>query len=300
MSTPPAFPRAVPRLALVVGSGGVRGVAAIGVADILEREGLRVDLVAGCSSGALFGATVAMGMPAYHALRAATDFWRAELTEQRRWKAYAQLVAPRLLGFGADFAMRDPGLIRKTLDAAFGDLRIERLPLQFRVAATEADTGRGVVLSSGRVADAVLASMAVPFLFPSVVVDGKRLVDGVLSDPLPVSAASDASAVVALGFEGSMPRRVDRPSRLVAQFTTSLTNNLQEARLEAARASGQAVLSLDLKLDRRVGLWETEAMPYLFQAGRAAAISKLRELHALLDGRRPAPVAHRDPEATSA
>lgn len=69
-----------PRLAFVLGSGGVRSVAAIGIADRLWRENIAFDLVAGCSSGALFGATIAMGMSGIDALRCATTLWSEELT----------------------------------------------------------------------------------------------------------------------------------------------------------------------------------------------------------------------------
>jgi len=85
-----------------------------------------------------------------------------------------------------------------------------------------------------------------------------------------------------------MPRQVDRPSRLVAQVSTALTNNLMTARLDAARAAGQRVLGIDLMLARRVGLWETGAMPYLFEAGRRAAEASLPQIRALLD----APLQH--------
>ena len=62
-----------------------------------------------------------------------------------------------------------------------------------------------MVLTQGLVSRALLASMALPFIFPSVEIDGRRLTDGVISDPLPVSAADDAHAVIALGFHGAMP-----------------------------------------------------------------------------------------------
>src|SRR5918993_4997460 len=94
------------RLALVLGSGGVRSVGALGIAGRLAREGIRPDLIVGCSSGALFGAQVALGMPPDEALRMATSLWSAELTQRRRWRAYVQLLAPRLAGFGKSFAMR--------------------------------------------------------------------------------------------------------------------------------------------------------------------------------------------------
>ena len=232
-------PSPTPRLAFVLGSGGVRSIAAVGIADRLAREGITPDVVVGCSSGALFGATIAMGMTSDEALRSATALWSAELTQQRRWRSYAQLIAPKLAGFGVGFAMRDDRLIAQRIARAFGDLRLEDLPTPLRVAATDAATGNAVVLRRGRLVEALRASMAVPFIFPSVEVEGRRLVDGVISDPLPIGAASDAQVVIALGFRGAMPRRVDRVSRLVAQTSTTLINNLMQARLAVARAAGQ-------------------------------------------------------------
>jgi NTE family protein len=270
------------RLAFVLGSGGVRSIAALGIAQRLAREGIRPDFLAGCSSGALFGATIAMGMDADEALRAATALWSAELTQQRRWRAYLQLLAPRLAGFGAGFALRDDRLIVQRIAHAFGDARLEQLATPLRVSATDAASGRPVVLTRGSLVDALRASMAVPIIFPSVEIGGQRLVDGVLSDPLPLSAASDAQVVVALGFDGAMPRRVDRLSRLVAQTSTTLINNLMQARTSAAQAAGQAVISIDLGLQRHVGLWETSAMPYVFEAGWRAADARLPEIAAAL------------------
>lgn len=274
--------RPPPRLALVLGSGGVRSIAAVGIVDVLEAAGHRPDLIVGCSSGALFGAAIAMGLGARETLRAATAMWSRELTEQRRWRAWPELIAPKLAGFGAGFAMRDDRLIAERIERFFGTLRLEDLATPMRVVATEAATGERVLLARGRVDLALRASMALPFIFPSVAVDGRRLVDGVISDPLPVGAALDARAIVALGFDGPMPQRIDRPARLVAQASTALINNLMQARLAAARAAGARVLTIDLALERRIGLWETDAMPELFEAGRRAAQARLSEIVALL------------------
>ena len=274
----PRRPLRSPGLALVLGSGGVRSIAAIGIADRLAREGIAPDLIVGCSSGALFGATIAMGMTCDSALRAATSLWSAELTQQHRWFSYLQLLAPRLAGFNERFALRDDRLIARRITNAFGDLRLEDLRTPLRVATTDAASGDPVVLTRGRVVDALRASMAVPFIFPSVRFEGRSLVDGVISDPLPLSAASDARAIIALGFNGAMPRRVDRASRLVAQTSTALINNLMQARIAAAAAAAQRVIQIDLELDRRVGLWDTGAMPYLVDAGRRAAEARLPEI----------------------
>lgn len=271
-----------PRLALVLGSGGVRSIAAVGVAEVLTAEGLRPELIVGCSSGALFGATIAAGMSSREALDAAVSLWSAELTQQRRWRAYAQLVAPRWFGFDAGFALRDDRRIAQRIRSAFGDRRLEDLPTPLRIVATDARSGERVVLRHGALTQALRASMAVPLVFPSIEVEGRRLVDGVVSDPLPIAVASDAAVVVTLGFKGVMPRRIDRASRLVTQASTALINNLQQARIEAARNAGQRLLELDLALDRHVGLWETRAMPYLFEAGRRAARAQLPQIAALV------------------
>lgn len=280
-SPPPPAPR--PRLAFVLGSGGVRSIAAVGIADRLAREGITPDLIVGCSSGALFGATIAMGMTSEEALRNATSLWSAELTQQRRWLAYAQLLAPRLAGFDAGFALRDDRLIAQRISRAFGERRLEELKTPLRVVATDAQTGDAVVLSRGPLVAALRASMAVPFIFPSVAFEGRRLVDGVISDPLPLGAARDAEVIVALGFIGTMPRRIDRPSRMVAQTSTALINNLMQARLATACAQGQRVINIELGLARKVGMWETAAMPDMFDAGRRAAESRMPEIVALLD-----------------
>jgi NTE family protein len=275
------------QLALVLGSGGVRSVAALGIADVLANEGLRPNLVVGCSSGALFGACIAMGWSGEQGLEAAMRLWSADLTEKKRWRAYFEILAPRFCGFSADFSLRDAALIRARVERAFGSTRIEDLQTALRIVATDASRGESVVLDRGCLSDAVRASMAVPFMFPSVEIDGRRLTDGVTSDPLPVSAARDADACITLGFRGSLPRRVDRVSRLVAQVTTTMINNLQQARLGEAAGSGKRMLHFELDLDRRIKLWETAAMPRIFEAGRRAAQERLPAIRQLFDHRPP-------------
>lgn len=273
-----------PRIALVLGSGGVRSVAALGIVDVLRRNGISPDLVVGCSSGALFGALVASAIAPDTGLAMSRKLWSQELTQQHRWRAWAQMLLPRWTGFDADFALRDGTLIGQRIVQAFGDARIEALPIPLRIAATDAASGAPVLLTNGPLAPALRASMAVPVLFSPVRIDGRRLVDGVMSDPLPVAGAADAQVVITLGFAGRLPRKIDRPSRMLARYSTALLNNLMQARVEAATARGQRLLPIELQLDRHVGLWQTDALPDLFEAGCRAAQARLPELRALLDG----------------
>ena len=278
-------PTRPPRLAFVVGSGGVRSVAAVGVAEVLAREGVRPDLVVGCGVGALCGATLALGMSTEQALQAAGDWWSPKAARRLRWRAWLQLLAPRLTGFNQDFAMRDARRLEQHIRDTFGQRRLEDMPTLLRVAATDAASGEAVVLTQGRMADALRASIAIPFMLPPVTIDGRRLIGGVVSDPLPLAGAADARTVIALGFQSPMPQRIDRASRLLAQVSTTMVNNLMQARSAAARAAGQRVLHVELALERRVGLCEVGALRYLYEAGRRAAQTQLPQIIAMLEGR---------------
>lgn len=271
-----------PRFAIVLGSGGVRSIAALGMVEVLQREGLAPDLIVGCSAGAMFGALIAAGHSADEAVQVATTLWSADVTRKRRWLAVPQMLWPRLTRFDADFALRDASPVVQRLEQAFGDVHIEDLRIALRVTATDAASGERVVLRQGNLVQALRASIALPFMFAPVPINGRRLVDGFVSDPLPVSAATDAQAVLALGFESPMPRRIDGPTRLLAQVTSALTNNLMQARLAHASDGGMRLLSIVPRLERRVGLFDTQAMPYLVDAGRRATQAHLPAIRALL------------------
>ena len=271
------------RFAVVLGSGGVRSIAALGMVEVLAREGLMPDLVVGCSAGAMFGALIAAGHDADEAVRIATTLWSEEVTRKRRWRAIPQMLWPRLGRFDADFALRDDAPVMQRLEQAFGDVRIENLRLALRVTTTDAGTGQRVVLREGSLVQALRASIALPFMFAPVQIEGRRLIDGFVADPLPVSAAADAHSVVALGFESPMPHRIDGPTRMLAQVTSALTNNLMQARLAEANTCGTRLLSIVPKLERRVGLFDTQAMPYLVDTGRRATEAMLPAIRAMLN-----------------
>jgi NTE family protein len=178
-----------PAITLVLGSGGVKSIAGLGALEVLEAHGLRPDAVVGCSAGALFGALIAAGQSAAQAVEMARSLWSREITSQRRPRALLELALPRLAGFDHRFALRDDRLIAQRLRAAFGDMRIEALDLPLQVQATDAETGEPVVLRQGRLTDALRASIALPFLFTPQRIGNQVLLDGSLSDPLPLGLA---------------------------------------------------------------------------------------------------------------
>jgi NTE family protein len=269
-----------PHFTLVLGSGGVKSIAGLGAMEVFEQEGLRPSAVSGCSAGAIFGSLIAAGRPAREGMDMARELWSRDITSRKRHLAMLQVALPRMAGFDDRFALRDDRMICRRLEAAFGDTRIEDLALPMRIQATCANTGQGVVLSRGRLTDALRASVALPFLFSPKRIEGRLLVDGSLSDPLPVDAALPGHVTAALGFRVPFPRNAHSASRLATRITAALSNNLLDARLAQADAS-RMVLMLP-EPQRRIGLFDTEAMPELIELGRQAARAALPRLRLLL------------------
>ena len=279
-----------PALALVFGSGGVRSAAGLGMVEVLAEEGIQPDLLVGTSAGAMFAASIAMGHTPAQAVKIACTLWTSEVARQPLWQAIPRMLFPRLGRFDGDFALRCDDLIMTRLEHAFGDTRLEDLPLPLRVTATLADSGAAVTIASGRIVDALRASIAIPFMFAPHHVDGQRLSDGFVSDPLPVAAAAEARSVIALRLNAPMPQQIIKPARLLAQVTSAMTNNLMQARLDAAQAQGMRLLCVRPQLEHRVGLFDTHAMPYLVDQGRHATRQMLPAIFALLE-RKPHLVA---------
>ncbi|MFL9585246.1 patatin-like phospholipase family protein [Stenotrophomonas sp. AB1(2024)] len=171
-------------VALVLGGGGLRGFAHIGVLRALEEHGIRPDIVVGTSAGALVGAAYASGATVEQLEAAATS-----------------IDVPALI----DLTLDEGGLMRgdeiaRWVDGATQGRRIEDFPIRFGAVATDLESGDAVVLAAGAPGDAVRASAAVPGATVPVVYPGGSLVDGGVSSLVPVrfARAMGARAVIAV------------------------------------------------------------------------------------------------------
>jgi NTE family protein len=176
------------KIGLALGGGAARGWAHIGVLRALLRAGIRPDIIAGTSIGAVVGGCYVAGH-----LDELEDFAR-ELTRRR------------VLGY-LDFNLTGTGLITgqrlcERLEKHLGDCKIEDLNRRFTAVATEIGTGHEVWLSRGNLVEAVRASYALPGVFRPVKIDGRWLFDGALVNPIPISVcrALGARYVIAVNL----------------------------------------------------------------------------------------------------
>ncbi len=276
------------RVALVIGAGSVKCAAAIGIQNVLTREGIALDMVVGCSAGAVYAATMASGHEASVAAAMTQRLWTRELAARRSLGAVLQAVAPKWFGFRADrFGMRDDRLLLARLRDAFGDSRIESLRTPLYITATDFANGEQVVLSSGSLVDAVRASVALPFAFSPWRLDGRLLVDGFLSDPLPVGVAirNGADVIIAAGFESPYQETIRSAGRFAFQLSAIMSNNLLKSNFAFhSLAHHGEVIPVIPRFEQRVRLFDTQKIPYIIGEGERAAEAQLPYLRELLEG----------------
>jgi len=169
------------KLGLVLSSGGARGSAHVGVLKVLVENGIVPDVIVGASMGAEVGGAYAAGAP----LEEIEGLWRATSFG----RAFKTLL-PTIPWSGWSSGREVIRILRELV----GDRRIEDLPIQFAAVATDLETGRPHVLSDGDLATAIRASLSVPGLFTPVWIDGRLLIDGGVSNPIPVDVARSLGA----------------------------------------------------------------------------------------------------------
>lgn len=225
------------KLGLALSGGAARGLAHVGVIEVLEREGIKIDMVAGASMGAIIGAAYARGLSA------------AEIKIHALDLSWPKLV--RLFEFNPLRASGFTGTrrVREKLKTIIGDLDFSELKKPFACVATDIISGEEVVFSQGSVLDAVLASMALPLVFKVPRLGRRYLVDGGLSDPLPVGPLKDLGAekIIAVNVlrglgiipkgsrsDGEIPKHAPNFVRVATQVIYIASAHLAEAGLKQA------------------------------------------------------------------
>ena len=208
-----------PKVGLVLGGGGAKGAAEVGVLKVIEKAGIPIDYIAGTSIGSIVGGLYAAG---YTATELDTMFCRQEwltvLTDRRNDLGNE----PYMVKDGVTYIFGFPimGEIRESVIGGFGMMRGERvekvvdsmarckgchefesLRIPFRCVAADFRNAREIVLKSGTLSRAVRASMAIPGIFKPVNQDGMKLVDGGMMNNFPVDVVKKMGADIVIAID---------------------------------------------------------------------------------------------------
>ena len=274
-----------PRIALVIGSGSVKCAAALGLMKVLAREDIEVDMVVGCSGGSIYASLIALGWPVEKAIESTLRMWTHEVTSKRSVKAMLQLVLPWIFKFDETFGLIDATLINRRLRAGFDSATFAQTRIPLYVTATDLYNGEQVVMSEGSVAEAVRASISIPYIFPPHILNGRYLVDGYQSDPLPIGVAikEGADIIIAMGFESPYQERITSLMRYNFQISSVISNNLLKTNFAFHNlAHHSEIIPILPEFKYRIGLFDTEKIPYVIQEGEHAAEKQLPYIKQLL------------------
>lgn len=274
------------RVAVVIGSGAVQCAAALGMWKVLEREGIGIDMVVGCSGGSIYAAVMALGYDPATCERLTRELWTPKVTMRRDWRSMLGAMMPRLFGFDGYLGMVHDAPLLEALERPFGgkDFGDARIPLH--IVATDLNNGDKVVVSRGSVRDAVRASIAIPYVWKPWRIGERWLLDGCLSDPLPVDVAirEGADVILAMGFESPYPRRIKSATRYAFQVNSIYTNNLLRANYSFHNLAHHAeIIPVLPEFDGPIRLFDTDQFPHVIEQGMRATEAQLDYLVRMLE-----------------
>lgn len=272
-------------IAVALGGGGARGNAHIGVLRCLEQNGFKIKALAGTSAGGVVAA-----------------FYAAGYTPADMEAIYSKVDQGKLYGRSSEEGPGILGLsyVERWLCEYFGDKLLEDLPVKCGLTAVDIKCGQEVILSTGRVVDAVMATIAIPGIFPPKMMDGHPLVDGAVLDPVPVSVVRNLAkglpiVAVALnpGYEDkrhlnniNIPGPIPRPI-----YNRLLRTRLAQAFdifLSSVDISSQMLTELRLKTDApdiiikpdvgNIGILENIEVHEIVELGEVATIPHIQHL----------------------
>ncbi|HEV7993248.1 MAG TPA: patatin-like phospholipase family protein [Gemmatimonadaceae bacterium] len=280
------------RVALVIGAGSVKCAAALGLWKVLAREGIELDMVVGCSGGSLYAATMALGYDVQECEAMTLAMWNRKVTERRDWASMLGAFLPKLFKFNGHFGMVHGEPLIRALRTPFGEKTFADTKIPLYIVATELLSGQQATLSEGRIVDAVRASIAIPYIWAPWEVDGKLMLDGCLSAPLPVDVAikEGADVILAMGFESPYPRKIRSATSYAFHVNSIYTNNLFRANYSFHNLAHHAeILPIVPEFGEPVNLFDTHKFAHVIACGERAAEEQLPYLRQLLGlGQQPA------------
>jgi len=246
-----------PKIGLVLSGGAARGLAHIGVLKALEEQGIKIDAIAGTSMGAVVGGLYASGYKIDELEKLALNIdWQQALSDAppredvpfRRKQDDRDFLVKQKLSFRDDGSLGLPlgviqgqnlALLLESLLAHASDTRdFDKLPIPFRAVATDIASGEKVVFRKGHLPQVIRASMSIPAVFAPVELDGRLLVDGGMTDNIPLDVAREMGVDVAIVVD------IGTPLRSRKQLTTVIDVLNQSITLMTRRNSEEQLAAL--------------------------------------------------------
>lgn len=264
------------RVSLVIGSGGVKCAAAIGLWNVLQQENIHVDSLVGCSGGSLYCALMANGVDLKSMQEMSNRLWTKDVMQG--YTENLKASKDGTLRFTERSGLVDDTVLNANLRNVFGDWSFGDLKLPLKVVATDLLSAEKVILSEGNVADALRASVAIPIIFPPWEVNGRLLIDGGASDPLPIDVAiqDGADIIIAMGFTLDYRNRFRSMTAVQEHLNSIYMNNILNSTYAFYNLAHHAeIFPVIPEFEGSVSMFDVEKIPHVIERGEQAARKQL-------------------------
>lgn len=287
------------KIGLALGGGGARGFAHLGVLIALEENNIPVDVIAGTSMGAAMGAAKALGMDLVKLAQLLSCLDLNELlqisesTMREAHRAIARGMVELVRGTSWRHETTPENLARMyelfsllTAKRSFSEVKIP-----FAVVAADIESGERVVTTKGKLYRAVVASAAVPGIFPPVAHSGRYLIDGGVIEKVPAEVVIDmgAQAVIAVDTGAHVTHPVDTSFDVLLQSQRITSQKLTALQLERAHARLDGRLILLQPDTSSISMFAFERLSEAVTAGRKETLARVAEIRNVCGVQEPFP-----------
>lgn len=275
-----------PRIALILGSGGIKCIASIGLLKVLHREQIFPDLIVGSSGGSLFGAVFAVGEYPDKIEELVLKMWKQKEFRDFKYFDLLKMLFPRIFRFNECCGLIRGNRIERILEHYFQGARIEQAAIPLKIVTTDFFSGEEVVLERGLISEAVRASIGIPVFFEPKKIEQYLLIDGGISSPLPIDAAirHGVDVIIAMGFESPTYDKITSPTQTLLHLTGLSINNLLVANHAIHNmAHHYEILMLYPNLPDDIHFFDIDRIPDLIKIGKQEAEQELPNIQQAIE-----------------
>lgn len=265
-----------PKIGVVLSGGGMRCCAAIELFQFLEDAEIPIDILIGCSGGAMCACLRALEIPVVEMKEAIKKIINPKLFEAFNYRTMLGMLGFPFIQIDEHSSLIDTSAIKKGIKDFCKGVCLEDLPIKTLLQVTDIYTGKGAILSSGDLADAVYASSALAPLFSPMSLDNRLWGDGGFSSNLPILEAinHDIDIIIAVDFGEKVS---SKPIGLAATYTNFIQRSLRSItalqNTLAIDLHHYEIIFIPINFDLAVSITNVTALPYIYAKGREVILS---------------------------
>ena len=279
-----------PKIGVVLSSGGLKPISSLALFEFLNEEEIGIDLLAGCSGGGIMAAFRSIGYDSAQIIEATKEFLSQNAFEKIDYQTLLNIARLPYGKFDLSKGLLKRKLSLQMCRKLFGEIRLEDLQLKTLLQTTDIQNGEGVILEQSLLAEAVYASAAMYPLLPPICIEGRWLVDGVFSSPLPVLEAVKRHMdviIVMLFHENLLPqpkRFMEGFSNITRAFSLSLIKNQLSLAIDMHHYE---IVVINVPFDKNISMSDPAQISSLIELGRKSVDQKKEEILNAIKNFRP-------------